>query len=95
MVVSRNSNGGVNGGITNGADVIFRCAVKPTPSISKTQNTVNFVKGENATLEIKGRHDPAIVRRICPVIDAVSALCVCDMLAQRYGTDVLKRGVER
>ena len=95
VVVSRNSNGGVNGGITNGADVIFRCAVKPTPSIAKAQNTIDFVKGENTVLAVKGRHDPAIVRRICPVIDAVSALCVCDMLAQRYGTDVLKNGVER
>lgn len=95
VVVSRNSNGGVNGGITNGADVIFRCAVKPTPSIAKAQNTIDFVKGENTVLSVKGRHDPAIVRRICPVIDAVSALCVCDMLAQRYGTDVLKNGVER
>ncbi len=95
VVVSRNSNGGINGGITNGADVIFRCAVKPTPSIAKAQNTIDFVKGENTVLSVKGRHDPAIVRRICPVIDAVSALCVCDMLAQRYGTDVLKNGVER
>ena len=95
VVVSRNSNGGINGGITNGADVIFRCAVKPTPSIAKEQNTIDFVKGENTVLSVKGRHDPAIVRRICPVIDAVSALCVCDMLAQRYGTDVLKNGVER
>lgn len=95
VVVSRNSNGGINGGITNGADVIFRCAVKPTPSIAKAQNTIDFVKGENTVLSVKGRHDPAIVRRICPVIDAVSALCVCDMLAQRYGTDVLKNGVAR
>lgn len=95
VVVTRNANGGINGGITNGADVIFRCAVKPTPSIAKEQNTIDFVKGENTVLSVKGRHDPAIVRRICPVIDAVSALCVCDMLAQRYGTDVLKNGVKR
>ncbi len=95
VVVTRNANGGINGGITNGADVIFRCAVKPTPSIAKEQNTIDFVKCENTVLSVKGRHDPAIVRRICPVIDAVSALCVCDMLAQRYGTDVLKNGVER
>lgn len=95
VVVTRNANGGINGGITNGADVIFRCAVKPTPSIAKAQNTIDFIKGENTVLSVKGRHDPAIVRRICPVIDAVSALCVCDMLAQRYGTDVLKNGVGR
>lgn len=85
-----NSNGGINGGITNGMPVVLSCAVKPTPSIYKTQDTVDFIKKENKQLEIKGRHDPAIVHRARVVVDSAVALAVCDMLALRYGTDWLK-----
>ena len=87
IVSATNHNGGVNGGITNGAPVVFQCAVKPTPSIARPQETVDFVKMENTSLTVRGRHDPAIIRRICPVIDSVTALAVCDLLAGRYGTD--------
>jgi len=90
IVTETNNNGGVNGGITNGMPVVFRCAVKPTPSIFKKQRTADFIRLEDAEIEIRGRHDPAIVHRARVVVDSVTALALCDLLAGRFGTDWLR-----
>lgn len=82
-----NNNAGINGGITNGEDIVFRSVIKPTPSIFKEQNTVNIETNENKKFVINGRHDPAIIHRARVVVDSVTALCIVDMLTQRFPTD--------
>lgn len=90
VVTLTNNNGGINGGISNGMPVVFTMAVKPTPSISKAQKTIDFRNGnKESVLELRGRHDPAILRRICPVVTALVAVVLCDELALRFGTDYL------
>jgi chorismate synthase len=84
-----NNNGGINGGITNGMPIIFRTAIKPTPSIFKEQMSISLSKMENVTLKTAGRHDPAIIHRARAVVDAMTAFVVADLLTTRFGTDYL------
>ncbi len=80
-----NHSGGILGGISDGSDIIFRAAFKPTPSISKEQQTVNR-SGENVQIFIKGRHDPIVVPRAVVVVEAMAALTVADLLLLKRGS---------
>ena len=91
VVTRTNHNAGLNGGISNGMPVVFRTVVKPTPSIYKRQDTVDYVARKNATLSIQGRHDPCIVPRAAIVQTCTAALVVGDLMTTRYGTAWMER----
>ena len=80
VVTKTNHAGGINGGITNGMPVTFEVTIRPTPSIALPQESVDLRTGEEIEIEIKGRHDPCIVPRAVPVIEAAAALAACAVL---------------
>lgn len=89
IITTTNHNGGINGGLTNGMPVVMRLAIKPTPSIGQIQDSINLATHKMEKLTITGRHDPAIIRRICPVINSMVAITLCDILASAHGSDYL------
>lgn len=80
IITTTNHCGGIVGGMSTGMPVIFSCGFKPTPSIGTEQHTVSLSRHENTTLTVKGRHDPCIVPRAVPVVEAAAAVAVMDML---------------
>lgn len=80
ICLNSNHNGGVLGGMTNGAPIVLSVVIKPTPSISKPQKSVNLQTMEEETLVVKGRHDPCIVPRAVPVIEAAVAFGLLDLM---------------
>ena len=86
-----NNGGGADGGISNGMPIVFRTAVKPTPSVAVPQKTVDLSTGKDTVTEIKGRHDPAIVHRAAAVADAAAAFVIADFIARRCGYMALRK----
>ena len=82
VTTTTNHAGGILGGISTGQPIVLRVAMKPTPSIAKTQQTVSLSKRENAELIVHGRHDPCIAHRAVPVVEAVTALVLLDYLLE-------------
>lgn len=82
VALTSNNNGGVLGGMTNGAPIVLSVAIKPTPSIAAPQQSVNLQTMENTTLEIKGRHDPCILPRAVPVVESAVALGILDLIME-------------
>ena len=87
-VTTANRSGGVQGGITNGADINFRVAFKPTATISSAQDTVN-TQNEAIVLEARGRHDPCVLPRAVPMVEAMALVTLADHWLRQRTVDVL------
>ncbi len=94
VVTTRNSAGGLLGGITNGMPLIVRAAFRPTPSVSLEQNTVSLSQGTDALLTVRGRHDPCVVVRAVPVVESAVALALCECWLERRATYPLSKRLE-
>lgn len=89
-----NNNGGINGGISNGMPIIIHTCIKPTPSIYKTQKTVDYKTKESQTLNIKGRHDPCILHRARIVVDSMIAFGILDLLMSNNANNILEKEIQ-
>jgi chorismate synthase len=85
-----NLSGGIQGGISNGEPIVFRIAFKPTATIAKPQQTVT-VSGQNTELAARGRHDPCVLPRAVPMVEAMAALVFCDHALRQHAQDCLPR----
>lgn len=83
IVTVTNHAGGVNGGITNGMPVVFQCVIRATPSIAQAQQTVSLKNHENAEIAVRGRHDPCILPRAVPVVEAMTAIGLMELWKER------------
>ena len=83
ILTNHNYNGGINGGIANGMPIVFNTVIKPTPTIKKEINTVNLETYTEKKMTVSGRHDPAIIRRIAPVITSMTALVIYDLIKEK------------
>lgn len=94
IAASRNSAGGLLGGITNGMPIIVRVAFRPTPSVGVEQSTVSLSEGTNTTLSVQGRHDPCVVVRAVPVVESAVALALAELWLERRATYPISNRME-